>query len=97
MNGQRRAQCSRAQTLLFGRLAGEGRDAAGDPVGHLGDELVDLGGDVGLAQQPVVVAVAAIDEVAVDAGQGHLVVRGATASRRAPRTTQVCTAMSATW
>ena len=55
----------------FERLVGEGRDAAGDPAGDLGDELVDRGGDVGLAEQPVVVAVAAIDEGAVDAGQRH--------------------------
>ena len=65
------------QTPLFGRLVGEGRGAAGDPAGDLRDELVDRSGDVGLAQQPLVVAVSAIDEVAVDAGQRHLVRRHA--------------------
>jgi len=54
---------------------GKGRLAAGDPVGHLGDQLVDLGGDVGLAQQPVVVVVPGVDEAAVDAGQRHALKR----------------------
>ena len=96
MKGQERVSAARPVVLL-GHLTGEGRGTAGDPVGHLGDELVDLGGDVGLAQQPVVVAVAAIDEVAVDAGQRHLVERQAPREPAAPRTTQVCTAMSSTW